>query len=479
MKRYAIVLLMSLVPMWLMSQNYNKMWKEADEASDKDLPKTEQKVLRRIADKALDRKDYGQLLAAELRYSSLAVDIAPDSLEPEIRRLTALHDRLGSKDAALKAVLSVVLGRIYEHNNSLGDDHEQTSKNYLAQALANMDALAAHHDSDYQPFVETGKDSEVFGHDLLHVIGNELGCKKQIRDYYLAHGNRRAACVLDLEMAKDDNNLFGNRLLQRCDSLMAAYADVPEVADVAIARYQEMSSMNNKATETKYQYGEEIIAKWPEWRNMNVVRTSQKRLTAPCFNLWTKREVVLPDTPTKVEVNTLRNTGTLTITLRRLNADGTTALNVGSDDGYSKVVPLIVGNEKPITVSKHYAPRTDREEYKDTLELPGLRPGVYLIEATGDKEGFRPQRDILYVSRLFLLAEQLPGKEMRYVAVDGATGHPVAGAKLRIYTYQGYNKPDIEVSLTTDSKGEAKYKWTDRQPSRAYLFTDDDNALPA
>jgi len=462
-----------------MSQNYNKMWKEADEASDKDLPKTEQKVLRRIADKALGRKDYGQLLAAELRYSSLAVDISPDSLEPEIRRLTALHDRLGSKDAALKAVLSVVLGRIYEHNNSLGDDHEQTSKNYLAQALANMDALAAHHDSDYQPFVETGKDSEVFGHDLLHVIGNELGCKKQIRDYYLAHGNRRAACVLDLEMAKDDNNLFGNRLLQRCDSLMAAYADVPEVADIAIARYQEMSSLNNKATETKYQYGEEIIAKWPEWRNMNVVRTSQKRLTAPCFNLWTKREVVLPDTPTKVEVNTLRNTGVLTITLRRLNADGTTALNVGSDDGYSKVVPLIVGNEKPITVSKQYAPHTDREEYKDTLELPGLRPGVYLIEATGDKEGFRPQRDILYVSRLFLMAEQLPGKEMRYVAVDGATGHPVAGAKLRIYTYQGYNKPDIEVSLTTDSKGEAKYKWTDRQPSRAYLFTADDNALPA
>jgi len=462
-----------------MSQNYNKMWKEADEASDKDLPKTEQKVLRRIADKALGRKDYGQLLAAELRYSSLAVDISPDSLEPEIRRLTALHDRLGSKDAALKAVLSVVLGRIYEHNNSLGDDHEQTSKSYLAQALANMDALAAHHDSDYQPFVETGKDSEVFGHDLLHVIGNELGCKKQIRDYYLAHGNRRAACVLDLEMAKDDNNLFGNRLLQRCDSLMAAYADVPEVADIAIARYQEMSSLNNKATETKYQYGEEIIAKWPEWRNMNVVRTSQKRLTAPCFNLWTKREVVLPDTPTKVEVNTLRNTGVLTITLRRLNADGTTALNVGSDDGYSKVVPLIVGNEKPITVSKQYAPHTDREEYKDTLELPGLRPGVYLIEATGDKEGFRPQRDILYVSRLFLMAEQLPGKEMRYVAVDGATGHPVAGAKLRIYTYQGYNKPDIEVSLTTDSKGEAKYKWTDRQPSRAYLFTADDNALPA
>ena len=479
MKRYAIVLLMSLVPMWLMSQNYNKMWKEADEASDKDLPKTEQKVLRRIADKALDRKDYGQLLAAELRYSSLAVDISPDSLEPEIRRLTALHDRLGSKDAALKAVLSVVLGRIYEHNNSLGDDHEQTSKNYLAQALANMDALAAHHDSDYQPFVETGKDSEVFGHDLLHVIGNELGCKKQIRDYYLAHGNRRAACVLDLEMAKDDNNLFGDRLLQRYDSQMAAYADVPEVADIAIARYQAMSSLNNKATEKKYQYGEEIIAKWPEWRNMNVVRTSQKQLTAPCFNLWSKRKVVLPGTPAKVELSSLRNIGDLTITLRRLNADGTTALNVGSDDGYSKVAKLIVGNEKPITVSKQYAPRTDREEYKDTLELPGLRPGVYLIEATGDKEGLRPQRDILYVSRLFLMAEQLPGKEMRYVAVDGATGHPVAGAKLRIYTYQGYNKPDIEVSLTTDSKGEAKYKWTDRQPSRAYLFTADDNALPA
>ena len=479
MKRYAIVLLMSLVPMWLMSQNYNKMWKEADEASDKDLPKTEQKVLRRIADKALGRKDYGQLLAAELRYSSIATVIAPDSLEPEIRRLTALHDRLGSKDAALKAVLSVVLGRIYEGNSSLGDDHEQTSKNYLAQALADMDALAAHHDSDYQPFVETGKDSEVFGHDLLHVIGNELGCKKQIRDYYLAHGNRRAACVLDLEMAKDDNNLFGNRLLQRCDSLMAAYADVPEVADIAIARYQAMSSLNNKATEKKYQYGEEIIAKWPKWRNMNVVRTSQKQLTAPSFSLWSKRKVVLPGTPAKVELSSLRNIGDLTITLRRLNADGTTALNVGSDDGYSKVVPLIVGNEKPITVSKQYAPRTDREEYKDTLELPGLRPGVYLIEATGDKEGFRPQRDILYVSRLFLMAEQLPGKEMRYVAVDGATGHPVAGAKLRIYTYQGYNKPEIEASLTTDSKGEAKYKWTDRQPSRAYLFTADDNALPA
>ena len=50
-----------LVPMGLFSQTYQDMWKQVEQALDKDLPKTAMEHLQKIESKAQKERAYGQL----------------------------------------------------------------------------------------------------------------------------------------------------------------------------------------------------------------------------------------------------------------------------------------------------------------------------------------------------------------------------------------------------------------------------------
>ena len=69
------------------AQTYDNLWKQADAYRQKDLPKSEIGVMRKISAKASASKDYGQLLAAEMRQAMLWKSISTDSLAPAIQRM--------------------------------------------------------------------------------------------------------------------------------------------------------------------------------------------------------------------------------------------------------------------------------------------------------------------------------------------------------------------------------------------------------
>ena len=109
MKKIAL-LMAFLMPVMMFGQTYESLWKQVNEAHNKDLPQTEQQVLRKIVAKAEKAKDYGQLMKAELQAAQAACSVSPDSLKPAVERL---HQRqMGIKDPALKAVYLTVLGTI-------------------------------------------------------------------------------------------------------------------------------------------------------------------------------------------------------------------------------------------------------------------------------------------------------------------------------------------------------------------------------
>ena len=88
MKRNILTLLISLFVMSQAgAQTYSNLWKQAIEMRNKDLPKSEIAVMKKIIDKATLAKDYGQLLAAEMNRASLWYAISPDSLAPAIKRM--------------------------------------------------------------------------------------------------------------------------------------------------------------------------------------------------------------------------------------------------------------------------------------------------------------------------------------------------------------------------------------------------------
>lgn len=67
MRKSITLLLVLIMPIMLFGQSYSSLWKQVDEAGDKDLPKTEYDILQKIVKKALKGKDYGQLLKASLQ----------------------------------------------------------------------------------------------------------------------------------------------------------------------------------------------------------------------------------------------------------------------------------------------------------------------------------------------------------------------------------------------------------------------------
>lgn len=66
MKKFLISLIAVclLLPAALYADTYSSLWKQYEDASDKDLPQAQLAILKRIAVKAKAEKMFGQLLAA-------------------------------------------------------------------------------------------------------------------------------------------------------------------------------------------------------------------------------------------------------------------------------------------------------------------------------------------------------------------------------------------------------------------------------
>ena len=112
MKRNILTLLIALLALQqTVAQTDDNLWKQAEIIAQKDQPRSEIAVMQKIIVKASAAKDYGQLLAAEMRQTTLWREISPDSLTPHVKRMEA--EVLKVKDPALKAVRYAVLGKVY------------------------------------------------------------------------------------------------------------------------------------------------------------------------------------------------------------------------------------------------------------------------------------------------------------------------------------------------------------------------------
>lgn len=241
-----------------MAQTYDNLWKQADAYRQKDLPKSEIGVMRKISAKASASKDYGQLLAAEMRQAMLWKSISPDSLAPAIQRMKKQEQQ--AADPVLKAVWNAVLGKLYEENVydiSLSDEGEQTShyrvnkaksQEYFMKALAQPEQLAHHTSTEYAPLTMKGLDGSSFGNDLLHLIGFEADSKEaylKMYTYYNKVGNRGAACLCAFKVIQK----------YRQD-------DVREVKNRSISMPSTRSSMYIKTFPRRENWRWSTIASW-------------------------------------------------------------------------------------------------------------------------------------------------------------------------------------------------------------------------
>lgn len=481
MKRNILSLLIALfATMQVAAQTYDNLWKQAEINAQKDQPKSEIAVMKKIIAKASAAKDYGQLLAAETRQMTLWNEISADSLTPNVKRMEA--EVLKVNDPALKAVRYAVLGKVYR------DMNEKKSQEFFKKALEQPELLAKHTSTEYVPLTLKGVDGSSFNNDLLHLIGFEADSKEaylQLYTYYNKVGNRGAACLCAYKLIEkyrqdDVREVKKSKYLQTIDSLIQVYQDIPEAGELAVEHFRFMEGATDAKPQDKLNYINYALSRWGGWSRMNELRNAQKRLTEPMFRVKDMPQVLRPGEKAWVQLD-VRNLQNLKISISRLNITADNDYNAQDEATYKMLLKKTTKLHQK-DFSRNYYGRPDYEEVKDSIEIGGNLPlGAYLMEVTSDNTGIAPQRELFYVSNLAVMIQQLPDDRHRYVVVNATDGQPIAGAKIELYDqrYDFKTKKDkriVHARLTTDENGEAYFKNVD---GMVLISTNNDKFTPA
>lgn len=481
MKRNILSLLIALfATMQVAAQTYDNLWKQAEINAQKDQPKSEIAVMKKIIAKASAAKDYGQLLAAEIRQMALWKEISADSLTPNVKRMEA--EVLKVNDPALKAVRYAVLGKVYR------DMNEKKSQEFFKKALGQPELLARHTSAEYVPLTLKGVDGSSFNNDLLHLIGFEADSKEaylQLYTYYNKVGNRGAACLCAYKLIEkyrqdDVREVKKSKYLQTIDSLIQIYQDIPEAGELAVEHFRFMEGATDAKPQDKLNYINYALSRWGEWSRMNELRNAQKRLTEPMFRVKDMPQVLRPGEKVWVQLD-VRNLQNLKISISRLNITADNDYNAQDEATYKMLLKKTTKLHQK-DFSRDYYGRPDYETVKDSIEIGGNLPlGAYLMEVTSDNTGIAPQRELFYVSNLAVMIQQLPDDKHRYVVVNATDGQPVPGAKIMLYDRDydvktGKWKRLVHARLTTDENGEAYFKNVD---GNVLISTSNDKFTPA
>lgn len=481
MKRNILSLLIALfATMQVAAQTYDNLWKQAEINAQKDQPKSEIAVMKKIIAKASAAKDYGQLLAAEIRQMTLWKEISADSLTLNVKRMEA--EVLKVNDPALKAVRYAVLGKVYR------DMNEKKSQEFFKKALGQPELLARHTSAEYVPLTLKGVDGSSFNNDLLHLIGFEADSKEaylQLYTYYNKVGNRGAACLCAYKLIEkyrqdDVREVKKSKYLQTIDSLIQIYQDIPEAGELAVEHFRFMEGATDAKPQDKLNYINYALSRWGEWSRMNELRNAQKRLTEPMFRVKDMPQVLRPGEKVWVQLD-VRNLQNLKISISRLNITADNDYNAQDEATYKMLLKKTTKLHQK-DFSRDYYGRPDYETVKDSIEIGGNLPlGAYLMEVTSDNTGIAPQRELFYVSNLAVMIQQLPDDKHRYVVVNATDGQPVPGAKIMLYDRDydvktGKWKRLVHARLTTDENGEVYFKNVD---GNVLISTSNDKFTPA
>ena len=513
MKRNILTLIIAVFALTqAAAQTYDNLWKQADIIARKDQPRSEIGVMKKIIAKASAAKDYGQLLAAEMRQTTLWKEISADSLTPNLKRMES--EVLKVKAPALKAVRYAVLGKVYRDSpygievdevaldpsddvsldqsasSSLSqrDVNLKKSEEFFKKALEQPELLAKHTSTEYVPLTLKGVDGSSFNNDLLHLIGFEADSKEAyllMYTYYNKVGNRGAACLCAYKLIEkyrqdDVREVKKSKYLQTIDSLIQVYQDIPEAGELAVEHFRFMEGATDAKPLDKLNYINYALSHWGGWSRMNELRNAQKRLTEPMFQVKKMPQVLRPGEKAWVHLN-VRNLQNLKVGISRINITADNEYHAQNEATYKMLLKKTTKLHQK-DFSRNYYGRPDYEEVKDSIEIGGNLPlGAYLMEVTSDNSGIAPQRQLFYVSNLAVMIQQLPDDKHRYVVVNATDGQPIAGAKIMLYDRDydvktGKWKRLVHARLTTDENGEAYFKNVD---GNVLISTSNDKFTPA
>lgn len=448
---------------------FNLLWNKYNDAKSKDLPQTELNVLGQIIKKAEQEKSYGNLLAAEVSRAAVRCTLSPDSIEADTLRLRRRIN--SSTNVALAAVWRVSLGKIYSILDRNTDTNMRTQALYRA-AMEHPQILAATQAKGYEPLLTKGTDSRIFGDDLLHVIAMETEMYDVAGNYYKSQGNRPAAMFMAMWQAKKEGEQHASKLVGKLDSIMSVYDDLPDCGYVAAERYKVME--HSSSVREQISFIDYATAHWPICPGISELQNARISLTRPSFDLRMKNHRFFAGTTSTIVLEQVRNLHEVKVKISRLkDVDGRTSFDGYDKNELKKLRAKTDMSFKPVVLSCRFTPPSDWEYMTDSMTVPALPAGIYLLEASADDPKIDSRCMLLYGSRLAMVWESLPKGSLRIGVMDAVSGQPVKNA--HIVMKQGYyNEMKQSFELTTDDKGEAITSINKNYYFPYWVYTDND-----
>lgn len=479
---FLAVILMSFFPFLGRSQSYKNLWSQVEEADRKDHPRAAMLACNEIAELAARENNYGQLLTAEFRYASYLTQVAPDSLQPSLKRLEQRRLATQKNQPALSAIYSVLLGKIYMLNTRVDETYSDLGKQRIEEAFKDLDVLAQAKAEGYTPAVQSGDDSKIFGNDLLHVLALETNKYELLRDYYDQHNNREATClmwkyVLDQQLSRNPSNAERRRQIDKVDQLLSQYGDLPVAGELALYRYRLMTGIDGAYTaQQKVEYIDDCLARWKSWKRINDLKNYRNGLTSTKYEISLRDKFYTSSTPVKMKITSLRHLKTLTVNVYKTTLDGVEMTKYYNDEDYKKMIQKSTLMPS-MPIERNYNHYPEYELVTDSLVIDPLPVGVYLIESRADDDHLETDYSLLSVSNIAVLKQSLPDSKVRFVTVDAHTGEPMPKTNIKLWGYIYGERKDTTFVLKTDNLGEAVFEYRDYRLQEIYAWNDTDKGF--
>ncbi len=446
-------------------------------------------------------------LSAALSENQKREDISPDSFFYDWRQLKA--EMLAEKDQTAQAIYRAAMAHLlclnawrsqrYDSETESNPDsiqewsraeYDKQAAGLYAQAMQDIEALHAVRLADSKPLTERGKDDDIFGSDLLHVIWqayqDDIPSQEKkgltptygdIIDVYRRHGLREATLKLRLDSLQKASPLRGG-LEGSLFRLRDEYADLPACAQV----YLRLASLSGKTSQERHDLLDEALRRYPKCRQANELKNRISELRQPCLS-GRFREMCYPGRDYDIPLQ-IKNMQTGSLTLYRIPLDfefsdgekaGTRFEQVRRSGTLIETLPIDMTGVKPLEKKndtlRWHSPGFGRY----ALVLDGTTKETILSDSPLKGKKSEPQTVLTSVSALTFMATRLPGSRERIMVTDAMSGEPQQGVKVGFYRKkkQAYT---LIGERTTDSRGIAEMTVEDRNAIYVQLSRGEDKA---
>ena len=422
-----VVFLMLAFTVMVQAQSYNQLWKKVNQLADDDLPESVIVEAQRIYNKAEAGHNVPQMMKAYLTMMTFRGEISPDSISVDVKGLEAWAESQELK-AHERAVLYSILGGVHISKDFEKGDH------FLKLSLKDSLTLIDYPAGKMVPMVQTMETSRLYMDDnLLDLLARRAidlwrdnqwrsqvnDVQKTIRETYqmlarqYERNGNRAAWVLT---ALDANpNASGEQLKQ----WIAEYGDLDVCAEV----YLKLAGKYNMKRAERVALLREAIKRYPRYTRINALKNKEKELSSPHLDI---RINAYPGEDVDLTVHYRELKGFMLKFYR---------LDLPMESEMLRKVPVDIKKYGTLFSQEHIALEStpDFEEkwvYKKGKPLPA---GIYYWEAVPDGHEKQAQGNLVRVTSIGLVYQNLYMNRLRLTTVDIKSGHPIPNVEIVRY----------------------------------------------